>query len=152
MKAQANLRTGAERREYSIGTLKNCVVAPRRMRSRRGEDRRYAIMDRFDSGVVTMAIVLVILSIMDAVFTLTLLSRGGSEINPFMNALIQHSVWVFTIFKMLLTGVPAILLVATSNLRLFGGYRTRSVLAALVGLYMGLIVYELLLLSISSGA
>lgn len=150
MNTQAERRAGAERRAYSLNTLKSCVVAPRRMHGRRTDDRRYAMLDRFDSGVVFLAVLLMILSVMDAVFTLTLISRGGSEVNPFMNALLQHSVWAFTGFKMLLTGIPAIVLAATGNLLLFGKYRARSILAALVGIYLGLMAYHFALLTISS--
>ncbi|MFK7992565.1 MAG: DUF5658 family protein [Granulosicoccus sp.] len=150
MNAQAERREGTDRRAYSLNTLKNCVVAPRRMYGRRKGDRRYALLDRFDSGVVMLAVVLMILSILDAVFTLSLITRGGTEANPFMNALLQHSVWAFTGFKMLLTGIPAIMLVATGNLLLFGRYRARSILAALVGLYLGLMTYHVALLIISS--
>ena len=150
MNAQAERRSGIDRRAYSLSTLKNCAVAPRRMHGRRKGDRRYALLDRFDSGVVTLAVALMVLSIMDSVFTLTLIARGGNEVNPFMNALLHHSIWAFTGFKMMLTGIPAIVLVATGNLLLFGRYRARSILAALVGLYLGLIAYELALLSISS--
>ena len=111
-------------------------------------DRRYPMLDHFDSGVVTLAILLMCLSVADSMFTLTLISRGGNEVNPFMNALLQHSVWAFIGVKMLLTAVPAIVLVATGNLLLFNRWRARSILAVLVGLYLGLIVYELLLLSL----
>lgn len=142
-------RVGVDRRDYTVGTLVRCIASPRRMHGRRATDRRHAVLDRFDSGMMLLAVLLMVLSIMDSVFTLTLISRGGSEVNPFMNALLQHSVWAFTGFKMLLTGIPAIILVATGNLLLFNRWRARSVLAALVGLYLGLIVYELALLSIS---
>lgn len=150
MNTQIERRSEVDRRDYSLNTLKSCVVAPRRMHGRRRGDRRYAMLDQFDSGVVTLAIALMILSVMDAVFTLTLISRGGSEVNPLMNALLQHSVWAFTGFKMLLTAIPAIILVATGNMLLFRKYRARSVLAALVGIYLGLMVYHVALLSISS--
>lgn len=138
-----------ERRQYSLNTLMLAIRLPRRMHGRRSEDRSYPVLDRFDSGVVTLAIALMILSIMDSVFTLTLISRGGSEVNPVMNYLLHHSLWAFTGFKMLMTAVPAIVLVATSNLMVFNRWRARSILATMVGLYMGLIVYELSLLSIS---
>ena len=150
MNAQTERRAGIDRRDYSLSTLKMCTVAPRRMQGRRSADRKYAVLDRFDSGIVTLAILLMILSIMDSVFTLTLLSRGGSEVNPVMNALLHHSVWAFTGVKMLLTAVPAIILVATGNLLFMARFRARSILSALVGCYLGLIAYELILLSISS--
>jgi len=105
------------------------------------------MLDRFDSGMLVLAVTLVGLSILDSLFTLILLAAGGSELNPFMNAVLGHGVWAFTAVKMTLTAVPAVLLVATGNLPVFG-MRARSILAALVGLYAGLIVYELGLLSL----
>ena len=101
------------------------------------------MLDHFDSGIITLAIAIMILSIMDSMFTLTIISNGGTEVNPIMNAFLHHSVWAFTAFKMLCTGIPAIILVALGNLRILGRYRVRSILATFVGLYAGLIVYEL---------
>ncbi len=146
---EVDRREGPERRAYTTGTLVRCAVAPRRMIGRRKEDRSYPLLDRFDSGMLTLAVILMLLSVMDSVFTLTLISRGGTEANPFMNALLQHSVWAFTAVKMLLTGVPAVILVAAGNLLLFKRWRARSILAAMVGMYLGLIAYELFLLSVS---
>lgn len=150
MIAQTERRGGTDRRIYSIYTLKNCALAPRRMHGRRALDRKYPVLDRFDSGVFFLAITLMILSIMDSVFTLIIISRGGSEANPFMDMLLQQSVWAFVGFKMALTGIPAIVLAATGNLKVFGRYRARSVLAALVGVYLGLMVYHGFLLHVSS--
>lgn len=141
-------RRQIDRRDYSLRTLRQCMASPRRMTGRRSADRRYPMLDRFDSGMMALAVILMALSVLDSVFTLTLISRGGSEVNPVMNALLQHSVWAFTAVKMLLTGIPSVILVATGNLMLFKRWRARSVLAALVGLYIGLIAYELALLSI----
>ena len=120
------------------------------MHGRRLIDRRFAVLDKFDSGVVTLAIALVLLSITDSVFTLTLIARGGTEVNPVMNALLQHSVWAFSGFKMFLTATAAIILTATGNLKMFGHCRARSILGVFVGLYLGLIIYEIALLIQSS--
>ena len=65
-----------------------------------------------------------------------------------MNALLQHSVWLFTTVKMTMTALPALLLLATANLMLFGVIRSRALLGALCGLYLGLIVYEIGLLTL----
>lgn len=142
-------REGGDRRTYSLATLRQCVSAPRRTKGRRSLDRRYPIVDHFDSGILFLAILLMVLSITDSIFTLTLIGRGGSELNPIMNWFLGHSVWAFTIVKMLLTGIPAVLLVATGNVLMYKRWRSRSILAALVGMYAGLIVYELALLSLS---
>lgn len=137
-----------ERRAYSVRTLSTCLTSPRRFNGRRSADRRFPVMDRFDSGMAFLAIGLMILSIMDSVFTLTLISHGGTEVNPFMNWLLQLSVSAFVGVKMLLTAIPALMLVATGNLLIFGRFRARSVLAAALGMYCGLIIYELGLLSL----
>ncbi len=142
----------SERRDYKLNSLWRAIVAPRRFAGRRKSDRKFAVLDRFDSGICAMAVLLVLLSITDSVFTLTLISRGGSEVNPFMNHLLQHSVGLFMLVKMALTAVPAIILVATNNLLVFNRIRARSLLAAMTGLYVGLIVYEIGLLSLSAAA
>jgi len=95
-----------------------------------------------------LAIGLMMLSVLDSIFTLTIISHGGTEANPFMNWFLQQGLMAFVGVKMLLTAIPAVILVATGNLKIFGHFRARSVLAAAVGLYCGLIVYELGLLSL----
>jgi hypothetical protein len=117
------------------------------MDPRRSPDRKYPIIDRLDNGAVALAVALMILSVMDSIFTLTIISHGGSEVNPFMNALLEKSVTAFTVMKMLLTAIPALILVATANIMFLNRWRARSLLATMVGLYAGLICYELLLLS-----
>jgi hypothetical protein len=142
-------RTDIDRREFNIYSMWRALRAPRRFEGRRSSDRRFASLDRFDKGLCAMAIILVLLSITDSIFTLTLISRGGSEVNPFMNHLLQHSVSLFMVVKMLLTAIPALVLVAANNIKLFNKIRARSLLAAMVGLYAGLIFYEIGLLYIS---
>lgn len=95
-------------------------------------------------------LLLTVFSILDAVFTLTLLSRGGTELNPVMNFFLQMGTAPFMIAKMLLTTAPAIVLIASSNLMLFNTIRARSVLGALIGMYAGLLTYEIGLLWMSS--
>ena len=141
-------REQADRRTYSMKTLYQCLLSPRRFNGRRRADRRFPVLDRFESGMAFLAIGLMILSIMDSVFTLTLIAHGGTEVNPFMNWLLQISIAAFVGVKMLLTAVPAVLLVATANLKVFGKFRARSILAAALGMYCGLIIYELGLLSL----
>lgn len=137
-----------DRRQYSLRTFMHQVKSPRRFAGRRKTDRKFAVLDRFDAGLFTMAMTLLCLSIMDSMFTLTLIAHGGEEVNPFMNAMLQINVWTFMGVKMALTAIPAVVLVATSNLKVFGIIRARSALGAAVGMYAGLIVYELALLSL----
>lgn len=135
------------RREYTLTTFWHSVRAPRRISGRRSGDRRYTVMDRVEPGVAILAIALMTMSLLDSVFTLTLLAHGGKELNPFMDILIQTSTSLFTSTKMAMTAIPAIILVATANLLVFNRIRARTFLAAMVGVYAGLMVYHLILLS-----
>ena len=137
-----------DRRVYTFQTLKHQVIAPQRNAGRRSEDRRFPVLDWFDTGLFTLCMTLLCLSILDSIFTLTLIANGGTEVNPFMNAMLNISVWAFAGVKMLFTAVPAVFLVATANLRVFGLCRSRTILAGAVGFYAGLIVYEIALLSL----
>lgn len=141
-------RISDERRTYTLTSLKHQAFAPRRMAGRRLEDRRFPILDRFEAGMLTFALILVLCSILDSMFTLTLIAHGGTEVNPFMNWALSQSVWLFAGFKMLLTAVPAVILVATGNIKLFGLIRARVILAIAVGFYIGLLMYEVGLLTL----
>lgn len=143
-----NRRENEERRTYSLRTLSCCLVSPRRFKGRRSSDRRFPVMDKFESGIGFLAIGLMVLSVMDSIFTLTLIANGGTEVNPFMNWLLQINVMLFVGVKMLFTGMAAVLLVAVGNVLVFKRFRARTLLATAVGLYCGLIVYELGLLSL----
>ena len=144
-----NRRTATnDRRKYSLKTLQHQIIAPQRYAGRRVEDRRFPVLDQFETGLFTLAMTLLCLSILDSIFTLTLIANGGTEVNPFMNAMLNISVWAFAGVKMALTAIPAVVLVATANLKIFGLFRARVILAGAVGLYAGLIVYELALLSL----
>lgn len=143
-----NRRENEERRTYGLKTLTRAFVSPRRFNGRRCSDRRFPVLDRFESGIGFLAIGLMVLSVMDSIFTLTLIAQGGTEVNPFMNWLLQINVALFVGVKMFLTAMAAILLVAMGNVLVFNRFRARSILAGAVGLYCGLIVYELGLLSL----
>ncbi len=143
-----NRRTGQDRRTFSLRTLGTCIVSPRRARGRRSQDRRDNHADVFDGGMLSLALLLVGFSVLDAAFTLTLLQNGGTELNPVMRYFLSfEGVVPFMLAKLTLTAIPAVLLVAMQNVQVWGRWRVRSILAALVGAYAGLIVYELVLLS-----
>lgn len=141
-------RSGDERRMYTLTSLRHQVMSPQRMAGRRSGDRHFPLLDRFEAGMLTLALLLIVCSILDSMFTLTLIAHGGTEVNPFMNWALQQSVWLFMALKMLLTAIPAVILVATGNIKLFGIIRARSLLAIAVGFYFGLLLYEIGLLSL----
>ncbi len=104
-------------------------------------------MDVFDASAMFLAVALIVLSLTDAFLTLNILAGGGREVNPVMNYMLGFGTLVFVSFKMLMTTLPIAALTAAGNLIVFKYLRVRTVTAILVGMYAGLITYELLILS-----
>jgi hypothetical protein len=76
-------------------------------------------------------------SILDALFTLLYLERGGNEANPLMALALNLGVTTFVGLKMGLTGIGTVLLALHQNFRL--GLRG---LYGIVLIYLFLLVYH----------
>lgn len=142
-------RREGERRSYTLTTMYCCLCHPRRAQGRRSQDRRYPVLDVFKSGAITSVLLLVLFSVLDAVFTLTLLARGATELNPVMNHFIKTGTGTFVCAKMILTAIPGLIMTAAGNVVIYRSIRVHSVLSALVGAYAALILYEIVLLTLS---
>ena len=83
-----------------------------------------------------------LMSALDAFFTLQLLERGAIEINPSMSAVIGDSVLAFSVSKMVLTGFGILSLVYLSRIQFLDRIRTGLVLTMFFSGYAVLICYE----------
>jgi len=95
--------------------------------------------------MVAMAIML--MSCVDAFFTLNLLRLGAEEINYFMYVLISMDTTSFLLGKFSMTAAGVICLVAFARFRLGGVIKVRRVLELICAMYACLIVWELYLLT-----
>jgi hypothetical protein len=122
-------------------------------RGRRREPRRCAdghayYVDWYDDPRLFAVVMgIFILNCMDAVFTLTLLSKGAEEINYFMAVLLETSIPMFVNIKLGITAVALVFLVAHSAFRLIGFVRVRHLLYGIFGNYLALFFYELSMLA-----
>ena len=100
----------------------------------------------YGAGTLLTVFAILALSALDATFTLRLLESGSvREANPFMRFLIEHDVQIFVNLKTVLTASGLLFMVVASRARL-AGMRVGTLLHAVLGLYVGLILYELVLL------
>lgn len=121
----------------------------RRRTGRREEDLdRGYYTDRHDAPLLLIAMSVLLFAALDAILTLQLIAYGATELNPFMRILIDVDVYLFAWFKMALTAVVLIIAVSHANYRLFGMWRTRSVLLFALWVYVALVTYQLTLLSL----
>jgi hypothetical protein len=78
-----------------------------------------------DSKTFAMILLIISLSILDAFFTLEIISLGGTETNPIMCYYLEHGPLVFFIVKYLLTSASILLVLALKE-----GYGARSTVPA----------------------
>jgi hypothetical protein len=141
----------AERRLSILGALWQSSFARRRLGPRRDTDRHPVMTDWFQPQWLATAIIILILSSVDAVLTLALISRGAIEINPIMEPLVRGSGQSFALWKLGLTSMGVVVLTMAARLRVFGGVAVGSLLYVVLGGYLVLVGYEFLLLRSISG-
>ena len=141
-------RKQPDRRGDPTGPWDAFPPAGLRMRARRAEEhRRCYFVDRFSSATFAVVVVMLCLSLVDAVLTLYLINEGSDEINLLMNCLLQRGVLCFLVGKYILTAAGLPLLLIYKNQYLFGTrWRVGYMIPMIVVLYLMLIVYQTLLI------
>lgn len=75
--------------------------------------------DRHSSAIFAVILVIILFGILDAIFTLDLVSHGAVELNPIMGYYLNHSPIVFFLVKYFLTCASILLLLVNKNVYLF---------------------------------
>lgn len=135
-----------ERRLSILGALWRSSFARRRLGPRRGTDRHPVMTDWFQPQWLATAIIILVLSIADALLTLELISRGATEINPVMEPLVRGSGHGFALWKLGLTAMGVVVLTMLARFRIVGGIAVGSILYVVLCGYLILVGYELWLL------
>ena len=139
-------RASDDRREFSWRTVFFGFLRSRRRDTRRDNEDAPMYTDWHHPWLFFLATGIMLLSCMDAFFTLQLLDRGAIEINPVMAVMIGQGTLAFAATKMLLTGLGILILVFLSQTRMFNLMRTGLVLTAFFAFYACLVCYEFIYL------
>lgn len=140
-----------DRRKLSVKSILHGGLHPRRRKNRRGYNKQYHVLDLHDSELMWLALGIVIMSCLDAFFTLHLLAVGAEEINILMRSLIDADVNRFLVVKIGATSISVVTLVAASEYRVLGRVPVRFVLRGLFLIYVTLLAYEISLLVGNAG-
>ena len=135
-------RTDLDRRTLSWRTVLYGFLYSRRRDSRRTSEGEAIFTDYHHPWLFFLAISIMMLSVMDAVFTLQLLDRGAIELNPVMDAVIGKGTAVFALTKMLLTSFGILALVFLARSMFMERFRTGAILTAFFVFYAVLVCYE----------
>jgi hypothetical protein len=85
-----------------------------------------------------LPLLLVVFSVMDALFTMICIQRGGSELNPFMRLALSYGPETFFTTKMILTIIPAVVLAYLSRFRAanYGLYVVNSIYIGILFIHL----------------
>jgi hypothetical protein len=146
VESASDRRRPAERRKRTLRALIHGSLTPRRHGSRRDGDQSLSAVDWHHPQWLAVAILTLLMSVGDALLTITLLQRGAYEANPFMAPLVHGSPLAFAIIKIGLTSGGVVVLTLLARARLFRSVPVSFILYALLFGYAVLVGYEFWLL------
>lgn len=138
----AEVRAGDDRREFSWRTVMFGFLRSRRRATRRDSEVEPVFTDWHHPWLFFLATGIMLMSSLDAFFTLQLLERGAVEINPVMNYVIGESTLTFAVVKLGMTAFGIFALVFLARLRFLDKVRTGLILTVFFSAYAALICYE----------
>src|SRR5262249_49908460 len=116
-----------------------------RLRRREEHDRPY-VVDRVSWPVFLLASLLLVLTLIDGMFTLALLDHGFEEANPLLSYFLERDTRLFLVTKYILTVIFLPMALVLNQYRLFGTrLRVGHLVPIAVALYLALIAYQITL-------
>jgi Domain of unknown function (DUF5658) len=115
----------------------------RRYQGRRTDDGRFQPTDWHGAHLWAVSVSILILSVVDAFLTVTLMSGGAVEVNPVMAAVMGHDIGVFAILKIAMTGACVMLMVFLARYRFMRVVRVELLLYGVLLTYLFLVGHEL---------
>ena len=138
-------RSGENRRGSFWHALLYGNFRPRRRSSRREADSHHFYFDWHEPRILYLALAILLLSCVDALFTLNLLHAGATEANLFMAKLLEHSVDKFLAVKIMMTALSIVIMVIAARRKFIGIFSVEHLLHFCCVGYFGVICYEIYL-------
>ena len=133
---------GIDRRKTPTPINFRYLVSGRRKSNRRSCDpRKNYYVDHYGIKLSAVLILIVILSLMDSIFTYSYVNRGGAEWNPIMREVLAMGPHVFFPYKYILTAVGIFFLCMHKNFRF-----VKTMLLLILTIYILLTFYHVTLL------
>jgi hypothetical protein len=134
---------GADRRRRPTPIVSRYILVGRRRGFRRDGEGLNAYVDRHGWRIAATLVGILVLCVLDALFTLLCIQKGGGELNPLMRRAIEAGVGPFIAIKCGLTIAGIIFLALHKNFRF-----VRGVIGGVFFFYALLLGYHLYLASI----
>ncbi len=131
-----------DRRKHPTPMLSRHTFFGRRTGFRRKADRqRGGYIDRYHPALLFLLLLITGLSALDSAFTITILDRGGQELNPIVGSVIELYGDRFWIWKFALVSGCLVLLCLHSKFK-----QTQTLLIAVCSIFLALLSYQICLI------
>jgi hypothetical protein len=147
-------RSGKDRRKHKLPKLKFLFFTGARGKIRRQNDRhKFFIFDRYSANHLAAILIILLFSVLDALFTLFLTGNGSDELNPAMAYFLNLNPWAFISVKYFLTCMSVTILLIFHNyyypkINLYA----RKFFLYLVGAFTMVVLWELYLVYLYQSA
>ncbi len=116
--APEDRRDSSDRRARPTPMLsRHALLGGRRQTSRREEERWGSFVDSHGYMLFLVVSLVLVMNVLDALFTVLFLSCGAEELNPLVAASLESGLWTFLTMKSLVIGVCVAFLTVTKNFR-----------------------------------
>ncbi len=144
----AESRPRTDRRKLTLRSIIYGAFYPRRRRIRRGEDANHTFVDYHPRHLLVVSTLVLILSVIDGLFTVHMINAGLQELNPALAPFVHGNPVTFALIKIFFTAVGVIALVVSAHARFLAGIRVSAIFYGLLIAYGCVIVYHLYLLQV----
>jgi len=148
LSADQHPRLQSDRREKYFKSFLYSFFMRRRKNQRRQADQvANTFVDTHELRLAVVFIITLFFCIADALLTLYIIEKGGEEINPFMQFLMDKDVMLFFWAKFAITSFGMLFLISHKHFtfcRVINGYH---MLYAIAAMYMILVNYEVIIIT-----
>jgi hypothetical protein len=144
----AEKRSGQDRRSHKLPKLKYLFFSGRRERARRKDDwYKTFYFDRYSQKLFAAIVVILLLSVLDALLTLYLIDNGSSELNPVMSYSLKFGPFAFMGVKYFLTCIGVVTLLIFKDVIIKKPQiHAHYIFSYLIGIFSTVIAWELYLI------
>ncbi len=139
---QTERRKNTDRRKAPTKPFSRYSIKGRREKARRTEEDKNYYVDRYELHHFIIILLIMVLCVLDAYFTLKILHMGGTELNPLMIGFIDRAPFVCLLVKYLITAACLVVILIHKNFMLFSKVRASFFIYIIFFLYLTLVLYE----------
>jgi len=131
-----------DRRKNPTKPFSRYTIIGKRRKARRAEEDQNYYVDWYETRDFIFILSIVLLCILDAFFTLRIITNGGSEVNPLMINFIARSPVACLALKYVVTVICLIIILMHKNFIIFNKLRAYTVIYLIFAIYLVLVGYE----------